>query len=31
MVIEKDVLLAYRQLLARDPESSGVIKMLIAN
>jgi hypothetical protein len=25
MVIEKDVILAYRQLLARDPESSGVI------
>ena len=25
MVIEKDVILAYRQLLARDPESSDVI------
>jgi hypothetical protein len=25
MVIEKDVILAYRQLLARNPESSGAI------
>jgi hypothetical protein len=31
MIQENDVILAYRQLLARNPESSDVIKMLIEN